>query len=110
MSLNGVWKIEMLGPDGWECVSAAFFDNGSYRSASADHYSTGSYEVSDNQVRINARAIQFGDTRTVFGKKEKNLDLVVEGEIAGDRITGRATDNSKASGISVRITRLADLS
>ena len=110
MSLNGVWKIEMLGPDGWECVSAAFFEDGTYRSASADHYSTGRYEVTENHVKISARAIQFGDTRTVFGKKEKNLDLVLEGDIVGDRISGRATDNSKASSISVRITRLADLS
>ena len=37
MSLNGIWKIEMLGPDGWESVSAAFLEDGNYRAASENH-------------------------------------------------------------------------
>ena len=45
MSVEGVWKIEMLGPYGWEAVSTAFVENGRYLGASQDHYTIGHYEV-----------------------------------------------------------------
>lgn len=109
MSLNGIWKVEMLGPYGWESVSTAFLEDGKYRAASEDHYTVGNYEVSGNRIEISTSGVQHGEARTVFGKKEKNLDIKVEGEIDGDIIKGQARDEVGAYQISVRITRLADL-
>lgn len=43
MSVNGIWKVEMLGPYGWESVSTAFLEDGKYRAASEDHYTVGNY-------------------------------------------------------------------
>ena len=52
MSVEGIWKVEMLGPYGWENVSTAFLEDGRYLAASQDHYVTGSYEVNGNRVRV----------------------------------------------------------
>ena len=109
MSLNGIWKVEMLGPYGWESVATAFFEDGKYRAASENHYTVGNYEVSGNRIEISAAGEQHGEARTVFGKKEKNLNLKLEGEIEGDVIQGQALDDASAHQISFRITRLADL-
>ena len=45
MSVEGVWKVEVMGPHGWERIATALLKDGRYFGASADHYSTGSYEV-----------------------------------------------------------------
>ena len=110
MSINGIWKVEMLGPYGWESVATAFLENGVYRSGSDNHYTIGTYTVSDNRIEIIASGVQYGKARTVFGKQEKNLELKLEGEIDGDVIAGQARDDSSAYQVSVRITRLSDLS
>ncbi len=47
MSLNGIWKFEILGVYDWEPVSTAFMQDGRYWAGSADHYTVGSYEVVD---------------------------------------------------------------
>jgi hypothetical protein len=109
MSVNGIWKVEMLGPYGWESVATAFLEDGTYRGASENHYTVGNYEVSGNRIEISTAGVQHGEARVVFGKKEKNLDLKLEGEIDGDVITGQARDDKSAYQITVRITRLADL-
>jgi len=109
MSTNGIWKVEMLGPYGWEPVATAFLEDGKYRGASENHYTVGNYEVSDNRIEVSTAGVQHGEARTVFGKKEKNLDLKLEGEIDGDIITGQARDDKSAYQISFRLTRLADL-
>lgn len=110
MSTNGIWKVEMLGPYGWEPVSTAFLEDGKYQAASENHYAVGNYEVSGNRIKISAATVQHGETRPVFGKTEKNLDLKLDGEIDGDVINGQARDDSSAYQISVQMTRLADLS
>ena len=109
MSLNGIWKVEMLGPYGWEPVSTAFLEDGKYRAASENLYAVGNYEVSGNRIEISAAGVQHGEARTMFGKKEKNLNLKLEGEIDGDEIKGQVQDDGGAHQISIRITRLADL-
>ena len=109
MSMNGIWKVEMLGPDGWEPTSTAFLEDGKYRAASEKHYTVGNYELTDNRIEISAAGVAHGDARTVFGKKEKELDLKFEGEVEGDVIKGEAWDGEGAHRTSFRITRLADL-
>lgn len=109
MSLDGVWKIEMLGAYGWEAMSTAFIDNGSFRAASQDHYSMGNYEVSGNKVKVLAVNVAYGDVRTLFGAKRKELNLVFEGEVDGDQIIGETTDSNSKYHVTFRATRIADL-
>jgi hypothetical protein len=109
MSANGIWKVEMLGPYGWEPVATAFLEDGIYRGASENHYTVGTYEVSGNRIGISTFGVQHGKARTVFGKKKKELNLKLEGEIEGDEIKGQAQDDKGAYQITFRCTRLADL-
>ncbi len=109
MSTNGIWKVEMLGQDGWEAIATAFLEDGTYRAASENHYAVGNYEVSGNRIAISAAGVQHGEARTVFGEKKKELDIKLEGEIEGNEIKGQAQDDKGAYQISIRFTRLADL-
>jgi hypothetical protein len=47
--------------------------------------------------------------RVIEGKKKKELNLKLEGEIEGDEIKGQAQDDKGAYQITFRCTRLADL-
>ena len=109
MSVNGIWRIEMLGPYGWESVATAFLEDGKYRSASENHYTVGDYEVSGDQIRITAVLAQHGKARTVFGKKEKQMNLSFDGQVDVDRITGQARDDEGTYQVSYRAIRLAQL-
>lgn len=109
MSANGIWKVEMLGPYGWESIATSFFEDGTYRSASENHYSIGTYEVSGNRIKVSAVGRQHGKIRTLFGKKKKKMDLIYEAYIEGDNMTGQARESHESQAISFRATRLADL-
>jgi hypothetical protein len=110
MSVEGIWKVEMLGPYGWENVSTAFLEDGRYLAASQDHYVTGSYEVNGNRVRVRATTQSHGEARTMFGSRSPSMDLNFDGEIDGGQIIGRAEDQKSKYSITFRATRLADLS
>jgi hypothetical protein len=110
MDMNGIWKVEMLGPYGWEPIATAFLEDGEYRSASENHYSVGRYKVSGKRIEISASAVQHGKARTVFGNKKKEMALKYEGEIKGNKITGHVRENKGPHQIAFQTTRLADLS
>jgi len=109
MSTNGIWQIEMLGAYGWEAISTAFLEDGNYRSASQDHYSTGHYEITENKIKVSAHHVSYGQTRTLFGAKNKEISLNFEGELEGGRVMGQATDDQGKFFITFRATRLAEL-
>jgi hypothetical protein len=109
MSVDGIWQIEMLGAYGWENVSTAFIEDGKYKSASEDHYSVGNYDISGNKVKISARHVSYGKARTLFGAKNNEINLNIEGVVDGGRINGQATDDEGKFFITFRATRLADL-
>ena len=109
MSLNGIWKLEMLGLYGWEQVATSFLSNGKYMSGSENHYGIGTYEVSGNKIDISTMSVQHGKVRTIFGKNERQMEIKMSGVIEGDEIKGEARDNEDAHHISIRATRLADL-
>jgi hypothetical protein len=109
MSVDGIWKVEMLGPYGWESVSTAFLENGRYLAASQDHYSRGSYEVSGSQLSAHATTYSHGELRTMFGERNPQIALSFDGEINGDQINGQAADKSTKYSITFRATRLGDL-
>jgi len=109
MSVDGIWKIEMLGPYGLESVATAFLEDGKYKSASQDNYTIGSYEISENKIKVAAQNISHGQTRTLFGDKRQEMNLNFEGEVNGDQITGQARDDQTKYFVTFRATRLADL-
>ena len=111
MSCEGVWKVEMKGPYGWECIATAFMKNGEYLGASSDHYSVGSYQQDGDDLEISMNVTQYGDVRPVFGRKHaKELQVTTKCKIKKNRITG----TSKAKGIKkydimIRFTRIGNL-
>ena len=76
MSCEGVWKVEVKDPYGWERVPTAFMKNGEYPAASANHYTVGSYREEDDAVEITALVTQYGDMHTVFGKKQAHQLMI----------------------------------
>ena len=111
MSVEGVWKAEILGLDGWEPVGTAFVRNDRYLAASADHYSTGSYKVNGESIVLEIRTIQHGKIRALFGKKKQRFDLRIEGTIENaDSIVGRAkSSEGETFDYSFRMIRVGEL-
>ena len=109
MSVNGIWKVEMLGPYGWESVSTAFLEDGRYLASSQDHYAVGGYEVTGSEIKVAASMHAHGEIRTMFGAKNPQMDLSFHGSVNGDQISGHAEDAQKKYSITFRATRLADL-
>lgn len=111
MSIEGVWKVEILGPYAWEELSTAFLKNGLYLAASAHHHSVGSYEETDGTVEVRVRLTQHGTPRTVFGETSKVIDLLMKGTIEGEGvIRGMAHPaNNDAMDVKIRMDRLDDI-
>ena len=109
MSGDGIWQIGMLGAYGWESVSTAFLEDGTYKAASVDHYSVGSYDISGNKVKISANYVTHGQARTLFGAKNKKVHLNFEGELQGDRVFGLVNGDKGNVCITLLATRLAEL-
>jgi hypothetical protein len=111
MNIEGAWKVEMLGPYGWEKVSTAFLQGGRYLAAGADHHSVGSYEDADDTLKVNVRVMQHGESRTIFGETKPMMDLRMVGEIGqGDSVLGKVypSDNDEFD-VRFRMTRLGDI-
>ena len=111
MSVEGVWKIEMLSPYGWDAVATAFLQNGQYLGASANHYSIGRYEEDGQTLKAEVRITQHGQVRTVFGSKKEQVDTTIKAEIqTADRIEGTASaSGAEKFDVSLRMTRLGGL-
>ena len=108
MSVDGIWKVEILGPYGWEPVSTAFLEDGRYLSASQDHYSIGHYEVDGNNIKVMAMTHPHGEALATSGHSVAQ-QFGFEGQINGDHITGQADDSEAQQSITIRGTRLGFL-
>lgn len=109
MSVDGVWKVEMLGPYGWERVSTGFLDAGRYRTASRDHFAQGTYRLDGDHLSIEADMTVHGEVRALFGRRDTHFRLKIEADADGDKITGKAEDQEGQFSIHVRYYRLASL-
>jgi len=110
MSAEGVWKVEMLGPYGWETMSTAFLENGTYRAGSAAHYATGTYTVEDGTLTVDATIVMHrGVSRTLFGQEGGRHQVRFEGNLSDDVASGLATDGQGQFMIKFKATRLGDL-
>ena len=110
--VDGVYKVEMLGPYGWENFSTAFIHDGLFRSASAEHFTAGHYELEDGGFEMEGNLTQHVDHRPLFGRKVvKGLPIRFHGTVRDDVIDGeaRVTDGSRHS-LRFRLNRLPFLS
>ena len=110
--IDGVYKVEMLGPYGWENFSTAFIHDGLFRSASAEHFTAGHYELGDEGFEMEGNLTQFVEHRPLFGHKDvKGLPIKFRGTIVDDVIDGEArVDDGSRHSLRFRLNRLPFLS
>jgi len=111
MNCEGIWKVEMRGPYGWERIGTGFMRNGEYLGASTSHYTVGSYKQDGDDLEISYHITQYADFRTVFGiKSMTELDVTSKCKIKKNKIvcTGNAKGNKKFD-VQLRLTRLDSL-
>jgi hypothetical protein len=90
--IEGIYKVEMLGPYGWERFSTAFIQDGHYRGASAEHFSIGSYRVEGDNFDMVGNVTQYSENRSIFGKKGLGkLQIKFKGKVENDVIAGEAS-------------------
>ena len=107
-NLDGIYRVEMLGPYGWELFSTAFLHDGEYRSASAEHFTAGRYEVEDGGFQMEGLLTQYVDYRPLFGRKDTTgLPIQFIGRIDDKVIEGdaRVADGSRHS-LRFRLNRM----
>jgi len=109
VSVDGIWKVEMLGPHGWDAVSTAFLEDGRYLSASQDHYTIGRYQIDDRRIVATVANHPHRPDRAMIGAPGAQSGLIFDGEINGDQISGQAEDRQAEYSMTFRATRLADL-
>ena len=111
MNIEGVWKLEMLGLNGWEQLATVFMEEGRYLSASANHYSIGSYKVDGDAFEAQTSVTQHGEVRTLFGSKKKRLDVALRGRENKDgSVTGTISPpDSQLYEINIRLTPLGKM-
>jgi hypothetical protein len=111
MTIDGVWKVEMHGPWGWEARATAFLENGNYRGASTDHFTIGTYSIDGNTVTAEATVNTYGQLGAVLGMTEPRIKLSMSGEIDTESMTvnGKATETEGLLAVELRMTKLADL-
>lgn len=109
MSLNGIWKVEMLTTYDWESRATAYLRDGSYWGAGSQHYAIGNYNVDGNKFSGDIVIVTHGEKRTLFGKKVDRYEIAIEAEISGDEFTGVGKDKQGNHVIQYRVSKLADL-
>jgi hypothetical protein len=108
MNCEGIWKVEIYSPYGWERIATAFMKNGEYLAASANHYSVGTYTRDGDNVQISAEVTQHGDLRTVFGMKTADkMQVVSRCKLGENELLGKSVAKGKEGhDIQIRLTRL----
>lgn len=107
-SIDGIYRVDMLGPYGWERFSTAFIHDGEFRSASSEHFTSGTYEIEDGGFHMQGNLTQYVDHRPLFGRTDVNgLPIKFSGRIDDDIIDGEAKvpDGSRHS-LRFRLNRM----
>ncbi|HEY5738677.1 MAG TPA: hypothetical protein VIW27_03070 [Gammaproteobacteria bacterium] len=108
-NIDGIYRVELLGPYGWERFSTAFIDGGEFRSASSEHFTAGSCTADGEGFRMRGRMTRYVDNRALFGRSElRGLPIQFNGVIRDGIIDGEATvvDDARRS-LRFRLARLA---
>ncbi len=111
MSLDGIWSSDIGGAYGWEPIGTAFLKDGHLQGGGRNHYSIGTYkEQDDGTIIFNIEINQFGEQRTLFGRKTAKLSIVVTARLDGDKMLGEAMMAGYSEyGIAVRFKRRGEL-
>ena len=89
--VEGVYQVVLLGPYGWEGFSTAFVSQGQYRSASADHFTDGVYQVEGKRFSMVGKLTQYAEHGALFGVKyASGLPIEFNGTIRDGVIDGEA--------------------
>ena len=90
-NIDGVYQVDLLGPYGWERFSTAFINDGEFRGASAEHFTTGNCKIEDGGFHMAGNLTQYVDHRPLFGRKGiKGLPIEFTGSIDDGVIDGEA--------------------
>ncbi len=90
-NVEGIYAVEILGPYGWEQFSTAFINDGEFRSASAEHFTTGTYAIDGEAFEMEGNLTQHVDSRTLFGESDvKGLPIEFRGKVEEGVIDGEA--------------------
>ena len=111
-TIEGIYRVDLLGPYGWEKFSTAFIRDGEFRSASTEHFTAGTYAVEDRGFQMEGNLTQYDECRALFGRTDlQELPIKFSGAIHDDVIDGeaRAADGSRPS-IRLRLARMPFLS
>ncbi len=106
--IEGIYKVEMLGPYGWEEFSTAFIQDGEFRSGSAEHFTAGRYETDGDRFAMEGNLTQYTEYRPLFGETTvRGLPIEFNGTIEDGVIDGeaRVVDNDRYS-VRFRLDRL----
>lgn len=109
MSIDGIWKVEMLGPYGWEAMSTAFLHKGRYWGGSTEYYNVGRYTIDGKKVTAKTLMVIHGKLSALFGKQAKQYKVQFEGKISNETIEGKAKDDEGMFLVRFRATKLGDL-
>ena len=109
MKVDGIWKVEMLGPYGWEAVSTAFLENGRYLGASQDHYTIGRFQVCKDTIKVEAVMRPHSQAQNPSGGSEPPRKFGFEGQIGDGHISGQVDESEGQQSMTVRGTRLGDI-
>ena len=104
--LDGIWKVEMWGPYGWDAVATAIFRDGEYLDASERHYSTGTFAVDGDRITIESTThVHTGDGH-LFGRVDKVFNTHTKATLSGPTITGELTDTAMKYALPFRMIKV----
>lgn len=110
MSIEGIWTSEILGLFGWETTGIVVLENGRAIDGGNHHYSVGSYESSNGEIRVSLDVEYHGTPRTIFGAADKSLSVEINGKLRGNTIFGTAHRLDKPDQkINIRLTHRMDM-
>lgn len=109
MTINGIWSSELGGPYGWEPNSTLYLKDGQLHGGGRNHYSLGSYKITEQTVVMRINVTQYGKKRALFGQKSEQVNIEVKAALDGERMVGEATiPGHDVYGIYMRFIRRAD--
>ena len=110
MSIEGIWTGEVYGPFGWENRGIFVLEKGRIIGGDNRQYTMGSYNVSESQVSAEFKIHYYGPPRTVFGEKNEEFTVQMNGTISDGVIDGLVSRPDKEHlELQYRLTKRMDL-
>ena len=103
--VDGVWKIEMWGPYGWETVATGILAEGRYLDASQRHWSQGTYSVEGDRIAIEATTNVHTGEGHLFGRTDRHFNVHIKGTVSGPTLTGEIKDSAMKFTVPMRSAR-----